>query len=83
LRTRVVFAKGTFPAEMETKPNEVLDELPTAGSKYKEISEIRPAYIDDNVPEVPDTPFEFPPHDRDEKARVNFPAYLLTARKAG
>jgi hypothetical protein len=57
----LVLAKGTFPAEMETRPDEVLDELPAAGSKYREIDEIRPAYIDDSVPEVPGMPFELPP----------------------
>jgi SAM-dependent methyltransferase len=80
----LVFAKGAFPAEMETKPNEVdEDELRAAVSKYWEIDEIRPAYIHANVPEIPGAPFEFPPHDRDEKGRMKFPAYLLTAHKPG
>jgi SAM-dependent methyltransferase len=79
----LVFAKGAFPAEMETKPNEVdEDELRAAVSKHWEIDEIRPAYIHANIPQVPDVPFEFPPHDRDEKGRLKFPAYLLTAHKA-
>jgi len=40
----LVFAKGAFPAEWETKPNEVdEDELRSAVSKYWEIDEIRPA----------------------------------------
>lgn len=80
----LVFAKGAFPAEMETKPNEVdEDELRAAVSKYWDIDEIRPAYIHANVPQIPGMPFEFPPHDRDEKGRLKFPAYLLTAHKAG
>ena len=80
----LVFAKGAFPAEMETKPNEVdEEELRAAVSKYWEIDEIRPAYIHANIPQVPGMPFEFPPHDRDEKGRVKLPAYLLTAHKAG
>ena len=82
----LVFAKGAFPAEMETKPNEVdEDELRAAVSKYWEIDEIRPAYIHANVPtNLPaDVPFEFPPHDRDENGRMKFPAFLLTAHKAG
>jgi SAM-dependent methyltransferase len=80
----LVFAKGAFPAEMETKPNEVdEDELRAAVSKYWEIDEIRPAYIHSKVPQVRDIQVEFPPHDRDEKGRVKFPAYLLTAHKAG
>ncbi len=80
----LVFAKGAFPAELETnKPNEVDDdELRAAVSKYWEIDEIRPAFIHADVPQVPGMPFEFPPHDRDVKGRVKFPAYLLTAHKA-
>ncbi|OMC51473.1 SAM-dependent methyltransferase [Mycobacterium sp. IS-2888] len=80
----LVFAKGAFPAEMEPKPNEVdEDELRAAVSNYWEIDDIRPAYIHAKVPQIPDAPFEFPPHDRDEKGRMKFPAYLLTAHKAG
>ena len=80
----LVFAKGAFPAELETnKPNEVDDdELRAAVSKYWEIDEIRPAFIHADVPQVPGMPFEFPPHDRDVKGLVKFPAYLLTAHKA-
>ncbi len=38
----LAFAKGAFPAEMETKPNEVgEDELRAAVSKYFQIDEIR------------------------------------------
>ncbi|MEB3982779.1 class I SAM-dependent methyltransferase [Mycobacterium sp. 663a-19] len=82
----LVFAKSAFPAEMETKPNEVdEDELRAAVSKYWEIDAIRPAHIHANIPtNLPtDAPFEFPPHERDEKGRMKFPAYLLTAHKAG
>lgn len=80
----LVFAKGAFPAEMEPKPNEVdEDELRAAVSKYWEVDEIRPAFILSNVIEIPDAPFEFPPHQRDEKGRMKMPAYLLTAHKAG
>jgi SAM-dependent methyltransferase len=79
----LVFAKGAFPAEMEPKPNEVdEDELRAAVSKCWEIDEIRPSYILSNVVEIPDAPFEFPPHDRDDKGRIKMPAYLLTAHKA-
>jgi SAM-dependent methyltransferase len=79
----LVFAKGAFPVEMEPKPNEVdEDELRAAVSKYWKIDEIRPAYIHANVPQVSNAPFEFPPHDRDEKGRMKLPAYLLTAHKA-
>jgi SAM-dependent methyltransferase len=79
----LVFAKGAFPAEMEPKPNEVDEhELRDAVSKYWEIDEIRPAFIHANIPPIPNAPFEFPPHDRDEKGRMKLPAYLLTAHKA-
>lgn len=80
----LVFAKGAFPAEMEPKPNEVdEDELRAAVSKYWEIDEIRPAFILSNMIEVAGAPFEFPPHELDEKGRRKMPAYLLTAHKAG
>src|SRR3984893_2391391 len=79
----LVFAKGAFPAELEPKPNEVdEDELRAAVSKYWEIDEIRHAYIHANIPPVSNAPFEFPPHDRDEKGRMKLPAYLLSAHKA-
>jgi SAM-dependent methyltransferase len=79
----LVFAKGAFPAEMEPKPNEVdEDDLRAAVGKYFEVDEIRPAYVHANIPQVPDRPFEFPPHDHDEKGRIKLPAYLLTAHKA-
>jgi SAM-dependent methyltransferase len=80
----LVFAKGAFPAEMQPKPNEVdEDELRAAVSKYWEIDDIRPSFILSNVVQIPNAPFEFPPHDRDEKGRIKMPAYLLTAHKAG
>ena len=80
----LVFAKGAFPAEMEPKPNEVdEDELRAAVGKYWEIDEIRPAYVHVHIPQIKDAPFEFPPHDHDEKGRMKLPAYLLTAHKAG
>jgi SAM-dependent methyltransferase len=80
----LVFAKDAFPAELETKPNEVdEDELRDAVSKYWEIDEIRPASIHANIPQISDLPFEMPSHDKDEKGRMKLPAYLLTAHKAG
>ena len=79
----LVFAKGAFPAEMETKPNEVdEDELRAAVSKYWEIDEIRPAFIHANIPVVPDAPVQMPSHERDDKGRMKMPAYLLMAHKA-
>jgi SAM-dependent methyltransferase len=78
----LVFARGAFPADMDG-PNEVdEEELRAAVSKYWEIDEIRPAYIHANIPQTSDAPFQFPPHDRDEKGRMMLPAYLLTAHKA-
>jgi SAM-dependent methyltransferase len=80
----LVFAKGAFPAELETKPHEVdEDELRDAVSKYWEIDEIRPAFIHAKPVEIPDAPFEMPPFETDEKGRVKMPAFLLTAHKAG
>lgn len=80
----LVFAKGAFPAELETKPNEVdEDELRAAVSKYWEIDEIRPAFILSNPVNIPDAPLEFPQHELDEQGRRKMPAYLLTAHKAG
>ena len=81
----LVFAKGAFPAEWETGPNDVdRDELHSAVSKYWHVDEIRPAYIHANVPPAPpDSDFPMPAHDRDEKGRMKLPAYLLTAHKAG
>lgn len=79
----LVFAKGAFP-EGFPGPNEVTeDELRTAVSKYWEVDEIRPAWIHANIPQIPDMPFEMPPHDKDDKGRTKMPAYLLTAHKAG
>lgn len=80
----LVFAKGAFPAEAETKPNEVDEaELRAVVSKYWQIDEIRPAYICNAEFQVPGAPFALPPHDRDAKGRLKFPAYLLTAHKEG
>ena len=79
----LVFAKGAFPAEMEQGPNQVdEDELRAAVSKHWEIDDIQPAFIHANLHPIPGAPFEFPPHDRDEKGRMKLPAYLLTAHKA-
>ncbi|MDV3124000.1 class I SAM-dependent methyltransferase [Mycobacterium sp. 21AC1] len=81
----LVFAKGAFPAEMEPKPNEVdEDELRAAVSKHWEVDDIRPAFIHASAVAIPaDLPFELPAHDHDEKGRIKFPAFLLTAHKAG
>ncbi|WP_454792683.1 class I SAM-dependent methyltransferase [Mycolicibacterium lutetiense] len=80
----LVFAKGAFPAELETKPNEVSEEeLRAAVSKYWEVDDIRPAFIHATAMAMPaDVPFELPNHDLDDKGRIKFPAFLLTAHKA-
>ena len=80
----LVFAKGAFPSDMDTltKPNEVTeDELRKAVSKYWIVDDIRGAFIHANVPQIPGV--SMPPHDFDEIGRIKFPAYLLTAHKAG
>jgi SAM-dependent methyltransferase len=78
----LVFAKGAFPAEVEQKPHEVdEDELRAAVSKYWTVDDIRPAFIHANATAIPDeAPFEVT-HALDEKERVMFPAFLLTAHK--
>jgi SAM-dependent methyltransferase len=82
----LVFAKGAFPAELETKPHEVdEDELRAAVSKHWEIDDIRPAFIHANAAGLPpmEAPIEMPKHDFDDRGRIKFPAFLLTAHKVG
>ncbi|MDT5325981.1 MAG: hypothetical protein QOF25_3133, partial [Mycobacterium sp.] len=57
-------------------------ELRAAVGKYWEIDEVRPAFIHAHAIAIRDAPFETPPHDRDDKGRIKFPAFLLTAHKA-
>ncbi len=79
----LVFATGAFPAELETKPNEVTeDELRAAVGKYWQIDEIRPAFIHSHVPQMPGVPIPMPAHEFDEQGRIKFPAFLLSAHKA-
>lgn len=81
----LVFAKGAFPEELETKPNAVdEDELRAAVARHWVIDEIRPASIHSNEPAPPPgvDPSVFPEHPKDEKGRMMLPAYLLTAHKA-
>ena len=71
----LVFAKGAFPAELETKPNEVDEaELRAAVGKYWAIDEIRPAYIHTNAFKIPGAPVPMPAHDLDDKGRAKMPA---------
>lgn len=78
----LVFAEGAFPAELETKPNEV-DEytLRDVVAAHWTVDEIRPAFIHANMPTGPGAPFELPPHDHDENGRMKLPAFLLVAHK--
>ncbi len=79
----LVFAKGAFPADMDTatKPNEVdEDELRSVVSRYWAIDEIRSAFIHVNAPRIPGVAISS--FERDEKNRMKFPAYLLAAHKA-
>jgi SAM-dependent methyltransferase len=79
----LVFAKGAFPAELDRKPNEVDEaELRAAVGTYWEIDEVRSAFIRANPIKMADAPFESV-HPLDEKGRVKFPAFLLTAHKPG
>lgn len=79
----LVFAKGAFPAEIETKPNEVDEaELRAAVGKYWEIDEVRPAYIHANAVAFREMATAAAPHDRDALGRIMFPAFLLTAHKS-
>lgn len=77
----LAFAKGAFPAELDPKPNEVTDdELRDAVSRHWTVDDIRPAFIHANAPAMPGAPADAP-HDLDEKGRLKFPAWLLTAHK--
>ena len=82
----LVFANGTFPAEVDFGPKTVSEnELREAVSKHWEIDEIRPAFIHASMGAAlpPDAPFKMPTFESDEKGRDKMPAYLLTAHKAG
>lgn len=77
----LVFAKGAFPAEWDTKPNEVDEgELRAAVGKYWQVDDVRPAYIHANILPGPDRPL--PSHGHDAQGRMMLPAFLLTAHKA-
>jgi len=79
----LVFAKGAFPPDVDTKPNEVTeDELREAVSKYFVIDDIQPAKIHARKLEFSDLPQVEIPFDLDEKGRVKMPAFLLSAHKS-
>lgn len=79
----LVFAKGAFPADLDTKPNEVdEDELRSAVSKYWEIDEVRPAHIHAKMAGTTGPEMQMPPHPTDEKGLLKMPAYLLEAHKS-
>ena len=78
----LVFAKGAYPAAMETKPNEVdAYELSAAVTPYFDIDFIRPAPILAKVKSLPGLPDLALPFERDALGRLQFPGYLLHARK--
>ncbi|HTI74529.1 MAG TPA: class I SAM-dependent methyltransferase [Mycobacterium sp.] len=78
----LVFAKGAYPADMTSKPNEVdAYELHAAVGRYFDIDFIRPAPILAKVESLPGLPHLKLPFDRDALGRVQFPGYLLHARK--
>ncbi|MGE2715779.1 class I SAM-dependent methyltransferase [Mycolicibacterium litorale] len=79
----LAFAKGAFPAELETKPHEVDEsELRDAVARHWTVDDIRPAFIHANALAMPGIPAEAP-YDQDDKGRLKFPAFLLTAHKDG
>lgn len=82
----LVFAKGAFPAGLQTKPNEVDEaELRAAVGRYFEIDDVRPAFIHTNMPPVQQADgakLEFPQHGTDENGRMKMAAFLLSAHKA-
>jgi SAM-dependent methyltransferase len=81
----LVFAKGAFPAEWETKPNEVDElELRDTVGRYWAVADVRPAFIHANpMTPPPGAGLPAPDHPRDDKGRIKFPAFLLTAHKPG
>ena len=80
----LAFAKGAFPGEIKAKANEVDEaELRAAVGKYWEIDEVRPAFAYANAAAFRDAAMATVPHDRDEKGRIKFPVFLLTAHKPG
>ena len=82
----LVFAKGAFPAGLQTKPNEVDEaELRAAVGRYFEIDDVRPAFIHTNMPPVQSADgakLEFPQHGTDENGRMKMAAFLLSGHKA-
>lgn len=81
----LVFARGAFPAEWTTKPNEVDEnELRAVVGKYWAVADVRPAFIHANAMTAPPgIEGPAPEHPRDDKGRMKFPALLLTAHKPG
>ncbi len=79
----LVFAKGAYPADMASKPNEVdAYELHAEVGRYFDIDFIRPAPILAKVQSLPGLPDLALPFERDALGRLQFPGYLLHAHKA-
>ena len=80
----LVFAKGAFPAELETKPHEVTEaELREAVSRHWEVDDIRPAFIHAHPMPMAEPPPGMPTPEVDEKGRIKLAAFLLSAHKPG
>ena len=77
----LVFAKGAFPPQLETEAA-TRSTRPNCATRCHVLDDRRgrPAFIHANVPQIPDA-IPVPPHDRDDKGRLKFPAFLLTAHK--
>jgi SAM-dependent methyltransferase len=79
----LVFAKGAYPADMVSKPNEVdAYELHSAVGRYFDIDFIRPAPILAKIEALPGLPDLALPFERDTLGRLQFPGYLLHAHKS-
>ena len=79
----LVFAKGAYPADMPSKPNEVdAYELHAAVRRYFDVDFIRPAPILAKVDTLPGLPDLTLPFERDDLGRLRFPGYLLRAHEA-
>jgi SAM-dependent methyltransferase len=81
----LVFARAAFRSDSPLGANVVdEEELRAAVSKYWEIDQIRTASMYGYPPQVHGYGVVAPPDlPTDEKGRMRFPAYLLTAHKAG
>ena len=80
----LVFAKGAFPGRdgpeaQRSRRGRVARRGEQVLGDRRDSARLHPREHSAGSPR--DAPFEFPPHDRDEKGRMKLPAYLLTAHK--